>query len=78
MEGGKIKIGPRELEIVEHLQRNGQVNYAQLLVDFSPVACVGGKTYSQYSVLEDRLLRMQKKGLIVIEKKAPRTVRLTI
>lgn len=73
-----VKIGNKEIEIIEHLQRNKQETYAQLLVDFSPTACIGGKTYSQYSVMEDRLLRMQKKGLIVIEKKVPRLVRLAV
>lgn len=73
---GKSKIGARELEIVEYLQEKGEESYTQLLVIFSPVNhAIGGRTYNQYNICEDRLRRMQKKGLIVIE---GRTVRLAV
>ena len=74
-----MKIGERELEIIEYLQEKGKETYVQLLVMFSPtIRSPKGKAYRQFNTVEDRLLRMREKGLIAIEDDGLRTVRLTV
>jgi hypothetical protein len=69
---GKIKIGPRELEIINYLEEHGETTYAQIAAEFSPTV----RGCPQYSVIDRRLDRMEQKGFILVGHNGRKTIKL--